>query len=104
MSRGTTGGLDFDELPFSKGNWERLIAEYKRLKMNNEEQQIAIRLNKISEFVMMHYQLLPTTRTSIEAFNKLNDLYFDYYGTYRFSCYQSFCQNRKIYLRKKNNL
>ena len=99
MSRDATG-LDFENMPFNEGNWEQLKKELARLRLNNEQQQIAIQLNSIQNFVMMHYAALPTARNMLEAFNELNDLYFDYYGEYRFSNYQKFCDARSNYLKR----
>lgn len=100
MSRDATG-LDFDELALNSANWDRLKKELDRLRLNNEEQLLAIRLNNIGDFVLLHYAALPTSRSCIEAFNRLNDLYFNYYGEYRYSSYQKFCRARSEYFKKR---
>lgn len=99
MYRSSTRRVEAEGLSFNQKNFELLKQELKRLQMNNAEQEIAIKLNKVSDFVTLFYMELPTARTKTEAFNKYNDIYFDYYGDYRFANYQNFLKAMNKYLK-----
>ncbi len=99
MSGSSDDGLNIESLSFSDRNFELLKKEYKRLKMNNSEQMIAIKLNSVANFVSLFYAEITVCPTKTEAFNKLNDLYFDYYGEYRFLHYQNFLKAMNKYLK-----
>lgn len=103
MYRSTSRRVDPDELSFSDENFELLKKELKRLRMTNEEQMVAIRLCKVSDFVSLFFLEITTHNTKIEAFNYLNDVYFEYFGKYRFSNYQNFLRAMNNYLKNRRN-
>lgn len=51
-------------------------------------------------FYKFFFDNLPNHKTYIECFNYVNDLHFDLFGEYRYSCFDSFKQNR-LYKNKK---
>lgn len=41
-------------------------------------------------FFQHYFEQLRNHRTQIECFNSVNEQYFDFFGEYRYSCYNSF--------------
>jgi hypothetical protein len=46
-------------------------------------------------FYKAYYDLLPKTKTYVDAFNQLNDEYFELFGVYRYSSYNTFRKRLK---------
>ena len=95
--------IDVDNLDYTPDNFERLKREYDRLRMNNAQQLIVMKMRTTQGFVELHWFQMPHHRTAIEAFNMLNDMYFDYYGENRFSTYNTFVKCRDNYLKKRKS-
>lgn len=57
-----------------------------------EETELLRKLGSNIGFVNYYFYLLKDEkyRTRVEAFNAVNDLHFESFGEYRFSCYNSF--------------
>lgn len=54
-------------------------------------------------FFQAYFRLLKVARTNEEAFNHVNDQYFEYTGEYRYSDLKSF-KSVMAYLRKNNKM
>lgn len=54
-------------------------------------------------FFKRYFLLLPAARNNIEAFNNANDEFFTLFSEYRYSTYNSFGNNLKIYLGNETN-
>lgn len=52
-------------------------------------------IGTINGFYQAYYKLLPKTKTYVEAFNQLNDEYFELFGVYRYSSYNTFRKRLK---------
>lgn len=48
------------------------------------------RLIYTSEFVAAWFKFLPSSKTYEDAYEKVEDIYEDYFGKRRYSCYSSF--------------
>ena len=51
-------------------------------------------------YFLRYFEKLKKSRTTIEAFNSVNEEFFDLFGEYKYSCVRSFRNSLKIYLRK----
>jgi hypothetical protein len=62
------------------------------------ENQLIKKLATNVGFYNYFFEMLKTSKTNIEAFNRANDQYFEFFGEYKYSCYKSFTvvNNRKI--------
>lgn len=78
-----------------------------------EENALRIRISKLEEenvrmrkmattkgFYDAYFKALQFERTNTDAFNKINDEYFDLFGIYRYSSYDVFRNSTKNLLRK----
>lgn len=54
----------------------------------------------IDGFYKAYFDLLKASTSNLEAFNKLNDEYFELFGVYRYSSYESFKKLQNRYLKK----
>ncbi len=50
-------------------------------------------------YFLRYFGMLKNSRTMIEAFNSVNDEYFDLFGEYKYSCIRSFRRSLKNYFR-----
>lgn len=41
-------------------------------------------------FYKYYFSQLPNHPTALSCFNAINDMYFDFFGEYKYSCYNSF--------------
>lgn len=60
-----------------------------------EENQMMKTLGTNQGFFRYYFEQLKHHRTQIECFNMVNDRYFDFFGEYRYSCYNSFRRQLK---------
>ena len=62
------------------------------------ENQLIKKLATNVGFYNYFFEMLKTSKTNLEAFEKANDQYFDFFGEYKYSCHKSFTvvHNRKI--------
>lgn len=51
-------------------------------------------------YFLRYFEKLPKSRTTIEAFNHVNDEFFDLFGEYKYSCIRSFRNSLKRHLEK----
>lgn len=70
-----------------------------QIKELQKQNQLLKQLGTTIGFYEYYVENIPSYRTYIECFNAVNDLYFDLFGEYRYSCWHSFKQS-KFY---KNN-
>tara|TARA_R110000868_G_C10970676_1_gene769839 strand:- start:14647 stop:14889 length:243 start_codon:yes stop_codon:yes gene_type:complete len=75
--------------------------------MENNQEQIKKDLEKYyfyrkngikAGFFIRYFELLPRSKTAVEAFEKTNDEHETLFGEFRFSSIQSFRNSLKIYL------
>ena len=61
------------------------------------ENQLIKKLATNVGFYNYFFEMLKTSKTTLEAFNRANDQYFEFFGEYKYSCYRSFSNvnNRK---------
>jgi hypothetical protein len=75
-----------------------LNAIQQKLKSAEENYALARLLGTPEGFFQHYFKILPSSRTQIEAFNDVNDQYFEIFGDWRYSDYNSFrlcCKNYK---------
>ena len=63
------------------------------------ENQLIKKLATHVGFYNYFFEMLKTSKTNLEAFNRANDQYFEFFGEYKYSCYRSFSNVNK----RKNN-
>ena len=63
------------------------------------ENQLIKKLATNVGFYNYFFEMLKTSKTNLEAFNRVNDQYFEFFGEYKYSCYRSFSNVNK----RKNN-
>lgn len=54
----------------------------------------------IAGFFKCYFALLKESKTDVEAFNKLNDEYFELFGMYRYSDWDAFRNSMKYHNKK----
>lgn len=59
------------------------------------ENQLMRELGTNEGFFKHYFENLPKHRTQIECFNMINDQYFEFFGEFRYSCYNSFRRQLK---------
>ena len=61
------------------------------------ENQLIKKLATNVGFYNYFFEMLNTSKTNLEAFNRAKDQYFEFFGEYKYSCYRSFSNvnNRK---------
>ena len=74
-----------------------MLAEIKEL---NHKNNMYAKLGNTQKFFEYYVTELPKNRTNVAAFHVVNDLYFDLFGEYRYSSYDSF---RRVYARYLKN-
>ena len=47
-------------------------------------------LSSVEKFYKYYFSLLPTSKTKKEAFKKVNQLYFELFGIYRYCTFENF--------------
>jgi len=63
-----------------------------------------ILLNSADGFMAAFWELAQTTRTRIEAYEKLEEEYYSYFGKNRYASYNSFVTCRDSRNKKKSNV
>lgn len=58
------------------------------------------KLGKSNGFFQLYFDCLSQFPTQIETFNYVNDLYFELWGEYKYSYYDSFRNSLRLYLSK----
>ena len=71
-----------------------LKAELEQLK---KEREIMQKIATASGFYQYYFSQLLNYNSNLECFNAINDMYFDFFGEYRYSGYESFKQQIKKY-------
>lgn len=86
-----------------KSHSENLESIKKELQKYKEETELLRKLGSTVGFFNYYFYLLrdPQYRTRVEAFDAVNDLYFENFGDYRFSSYNSFRGSLKNFLKPK---
>lgn len=71
-------------------------------KLNELQQKVAHmrELGSTAGFFQAYFRMLKDTQTAVEAFNAVNDAYFEYWGEYRYSCWKSFRGAKNEYIKK----
>lgn len=76
---------------------QHLQALVEKLKKENE---IIKRIATSAGFYEYYFEQLKHHKTEIECFDAINDLYFEYFGEYKYSSYNSFRKLKNKHLRK----
>lgn len=76
---------------------EHLAAEIALLKKENE---LMKKIATTDGFYRYYFSLLPIFNTNIEAFNQVNEMYYNFFKEYKYSSYDSFRRQIKIYIKK----
>jgi hypothetical protein len=76
---------------------QHLAALIEKLKKENE---IIRRIGTVTGFYEYYFQQLKNHKTEIECFEAVNDLYFEYFGEYKYSSYDSFRKVKNKHLKK----
>lgn len=71
-----------------------LKAAIEQLEKTEKEKQLMRQLVKPDGFFDYYFKQLKHYTTNIDCFNAVNDMYFDFFGEYRYSSYKSF-QNQQ---------
>ncbi|RZJ33733.1 MAG: hypothetical protein EOO51_12640 [Flavobacterium sp.] len=61
-----------------------------RLEKLEKQNQLMRQLSTRDGFYAKYFEEIPKAKTNEEAFNTLNDLYFELFGEYRYSDFDSF--------------
>ena len=75
-----------------------LSNELKRLK---KEAEIMKQIATPRGFYGYYFNSLANFKTNLDCFNHVNELYFQFFGEYKYSGYDSFKQNQKKHLKKQ---
>ena len=78
---------------------QRQIREYRAM---NGDYDMMRKLYKTEGFLHEYFERLKSSRTQLEAFNQVNDLYFELFGEFRYSSYHSFIQSAFPKSKKQN--
>lgn len=54
----------------------------------------------VSGFIELYFKELKTAKTQAEAFNNLNNKYYEFTGEYKYSSFDSFRKARNYYLKR----
>jgi hypothetical protein len=76
---------------------QHLAALIEKLKKENE---IIRKIGTVTGFYEYYFQQLKNHKTEIECFEAVNDLYFEYFGEYKYSSYDSFRKVKNKHLKK----
>lgn len=76
---------------------QHLQALVEKLKKENE---IIKRIATSAGFYEYYFEQLKHHKTEIECFDAINDLYFEYFGEYKYSSYNSFRKLKNKHLKK----
>jgi hypothetical protein len=76
---------------------QHLAVLIEKLKKENE---IIRKIGTVTGFYEYYFQQLKNHKTEIECFEAVNDLYFEYFGEYKYSSYDSFRKVKNKYLKR----
>lgn len=76
---------------------EKLREEIQKLKA---ERVIILQIATTEGFYKHYFEKLKHYKTNLDCFNYVNDLFFKYFGEYKYSGYDSFKQKIKIHIKK----
>lgn len=65
-----------------------------------KENEIICKIATSSGFYQYYFDQLKFHKTNVECFETINDLYFKYFGEYKYSSYNSFRTLRNKHLKK----
>ena len=74
-----------------------LQEEIEKLK---KEREIMRQIVTANGFYKYYFSQLVNYKSNLDCFNAINDMYFDFFGEYRYSGYESFKQQIKKYINK----
>lgn len=74
---------------------QHLQALVEKLKKENE---IIKRIATSAGFYEYYFEQLKHHKTEVECFDSINDLYFEYFGEYKYASYNSFRKLKNKYL------
>ena len=95
--------VDVENLPFTQESFEKLKHEVQRLRMKEQDFLLIEKMKDAWGFIQMYFMQIKTSRTYVEAFNTLNEKYFDLTGEYRYSDYNSFQTQMRRTINKRKN-
>jgi hypothetical protein len=75
------------------------------MKIENEitqDHNFLLKALKVEGFIALYFSQLPKSRNCLEAFNEINEKYFDITGDYRYSGFHSFRNQLSHYIKNKN--
>ncbi|MDH7444664.1 hypothetical protein [Aquimarina sp. 2201CG14-23] len=77
------------------------ILTHKELTQDDLDMYFYYRKHGINKgYFLRYFDQLKNCRTAFEAYNNVNDEYFDLFGEYKYSSIRSFRNSLKIYLAK----
>ena len=76
---------------------QHLQAELEKLK---KERKIMQQIATASGFYQYYFLNLHDYSTNLDCFNAVNEMYYNFFGEYRYSGYESFKQNIKKYVKQ----
>lgn len=74
----------------------------KKVQEQQQEMELMRQLASVSGFIQAYWNMLPGSRTNIEAFNVVNDRYFGLFGDYKYNDWNSFRRSLNYHKQKKN--
>lgn len=69
--------------------------------ITHQQYKRVCQLATLSGFMKAYFDYLPKTRTYNEAFDTLNEEYFEHFGEYRYSSWKSFHRSLTHYTQNK---
>lgn len=81
---------------------QQQLANREQLRKLQEELNLARQIGTSRGFYETYFKALGTNigRTNFETFNEINQKYFDLFGEYKYSCWNSFRNASSKYLKK----
>lgn len=74
---------------------------FKQLEQLQQEYELARKIGTRAGFFDYYFKKLKTARTQIEAFNEVNDKYFEIFGEYKYGGWSSFRNQIARYYKSK---
>lgn len=78
------------------------LAQKAEIEKLQQENAVMKRLAKTSEFFKFYFSECKNFKTNLLAFEYVNDLYFKYFGVYRYADYGTFRTSLNYYNAKKH--
>lgn len=76
------------------------IEQKKVIEKQEQEMKLMRKLATSSGFFEYYFSILKKHKTQCDCFHVVNDLYFDFFGEYKYSCYNSFRNTLKKQYKK----